>query len=213
MKTPPPTHPAEFSPEVLAVIEPLVVRLAPAHVHDPFAGRGVRLAALCDRLGVTFTGTDIEHYTGADARVATIDATDPCGYPRTPFATVTSPVYLGNRISCDYVNGPTPTTKVNGRRAYGISLGRALHRNNLARVCRPYQERAYYAGHGRAVKHWGEHAIVNVDLPARDGWVALLLAQGYDIADVLAAHTRRYRGPANSERRAEHEVVIFAVRS
>jgi hypothetical protein len=212
VKSPPPDHPAEYSPEVLAVIELLLVRLAPAHVHDPFAGRGARLGPLCDRLAITYSGTDIEQYDNADPRVLIMNAADPTGYPKKPFATVTSPVYLGNRISSDYVNGPTPRTKRNGRGAYGISLGRALHADNFARVCRPGDEAAYYAGHGRVVKHWGEHAIVNVDLPIRDGWIALLLAYGYVIDDVHPVHTRRYRGPANSERRAEHEVVIVATR-
>jgi hypothetical protein len=212
VKSPPPDHPAEFSPEVLAVIEPLLVRLAPGRVHDPFAGRGVRLGALCDRLVIAFSGTDREQYANADPRVAIVNAADPTGYPTTPFAVVTSPVYFGNRISSDYVNGPTPRTKRNGRRAYGISLGRPLHPDNLARACRPGHEAAYYAGHGRVVQHWGEHAIVNVDLPICDGWVALLVAFGYVIDDVHAVHTRRYRGPANSERRAEHEVVIVAAR-
>src|SRR5262245_3375442 len=114
MKTPPPPHPSEFSPEVLDVVRPILEQYAPARVHDPYAGRGSRLAKLCDALGITFTGSDIESYEGADARVIVGDAADVETYPREPFAIVTSPVYFGNRISSDYVGGPTPTTKRNG---------------------------------------------------------------------------------------------------
>jgi hypothetical protein len=44
-----PLHPAEFSPEV---IEALRDRISPSdRIHDPFAGRGVRLGKLCDEVG------------------------------------------------------------------------------------------------------------------------------------------------------------------
>lgn len=41
-----PVHPAQYSPEVIDVLRHLI---APGeHVHDPFAGTGLRLGALCD---------------------------------------------------------------------------------------------------------------------------------------------------------------------
>lgn len=211
VNTPPPLHPSEYSPEVLDVVRSLLEQDAPARVHDPYAGRGVRLGTLCDALGIAFTGSDIERYEETDARVIVGDAADVSTYPREPFAVVTSPVYFGNRISSDYVGGPLPTTKRNGRRAYGISLGRALHPENLARVCRPGSEARYYEGHAHAVKHWGALAIVNVDAPIAPGWIALLGAHGYADLVVHDVVTRRYRGPANSEKRADHEVVIRAL--
>jgi hypothetical protein len=108
------------------------------------------------------------------------------------------------------VGGPTATTTRNGRRACGISLGRALHLDNLERVCRPGHKAAYYDGHGRAVRRWREHVVVNVDAPLRNDWCALLAAQVYSIHAVHEVRTRPYRVPANSDKRADHEVVIVA---
>ena len=204
-----PPHPAEFSRGVLDAIEGL---LHPGeHVHDPFAGRGVRLGAMCDRLGMTFTGTDIDEYPYRDHRVVVDDSTLSGSYPPPPFTIVTSPVYLGNRISTDYLDGPTAATKRNGRHAYGISLGRALHRRNLARRCRRPDD--YFAAHAGAVANWGDRVVVNVDLPIADGWLDLLHTDGYHAVVVAEVVTRRLGGVANHERRAEHEVVIQAVRA
>lgn len=206
-----PLHPAEFSPEVLDLIGPILVGRGVKRVHDPFAGRGVRLARLCDELGIAFSGTDIERYPGSDLRVQLGDSSKWWEYPAymRDWAVVTSPVYL-NRISTDYVNGPTPNTKTNGRRAYGISLGRALDRANLARTCR--QEAKYYEEHAKCVKWWGNLAIVNVDLPMMSGWRAVLWLCGFEVEQIIKAPTRRYRGPANSDKRAEHEIIIVATK-
>lgn len=211
LKSPPPKHPSEYSPEIVDALTPILAKLAPARVHDPFAGRGLRLGALCDRLGIAFTGTDLETWEGADPRVKLGDSSEASTYPAEDFVVVTSPVYLGNRISSDYVNGPTPWTKSNGRRAYGISLGRALHSRNLARQCRSAP--AYYRGHAEAVKHWDRVVVLNVDAPIREGWLALLTSEGYAVREVKGVETRRYRGPANSEKRADYEVVIVAERA
>jgi hypothetical protein len=204
-RIPPPAHPAEFSPEVLAVVA-LYVRRG-MHVHDPFAGRGVRLGALCDARGATFTGTDIDVYREGDYRVIQADSSEEITYPFPPFTVVTSPVYT-NRISVDYVDGPTPTTKVNGRRSYGICLGRALHPRNFARAGRHLED--YYELHAEAVRHWSTAAFVNVDAPMLDGWTRLLERFNYRIDEVIEVGTRRYRGLANSDIRADHEVVIVA---
>jgi hypothetical protein len=206
-------NPCRYSPEVLDVLAELIRPCE--HVHDPFAGHGSRLAALCDQLGAFFTGGDIEVWRDHDPRVVMADACDPAGYPPLPFTVVTSPVYL-NGISSDYKEGPTPTTKLKGRRAYGISLGHALHPGNLARTVvrsRPDKGAAdYFPGHGDAVKYWGDRVIVNVDLPMSDGWQGLLTEHGYVVTDVIAAFTHRYGGLDNAEKRADHEVVIVATR-
>jgi hypothetical protein len=208
-----PDHPAEFSPEILDVVEPW---LSPGeHVHDPFGGRGLRLGALCDRIGATFTATDIETYRDRDQRVARGDSKDSSTYPLKPFTTVTSPVYL-NGISSDYKDGPTPTTKTKGRRSYGISLGGALHPRNLARtVVRSRPDKGasdYYLGHADVVKHWSDRAVVNIDEPMGDDWCWLLEEHGYRIAQVIPVFTQRYGGLDNAEVRADHEVVIIAAR-
>jgi len=208
---PPPLHPSEFSPEVLDVLSNL---LGPADkVFDPFAGRGIRLAGLCEYVGATFVGgVDIEQWTDAHASVRVGNATDPVSYPAEATTVVTSPVYFGNRISTDYLDGPTETTKLNGRRAYGISLGRALHSDNHARLCRPGQRDAHFAFAARCVVHWPKRVLLNVDLPIAEAWTGVLYDTHYAIVGVHEAHTRRYRGPANSNLRADHEVVIEARR-
>lgn len=207
---PVPAHPAEFSPEVLAALRPLL--MGRPFVFDPFAGRGRRLGALCDELGIRFAGCDIEPWRDSDPRVRCADASDPESYPYGPFTVVTSPPYFGNRISSDYVNGPTPTTKTAGRRSYGISLGRALHPKNIARFCRPGQRRDHDFAASMIVCHWDDAAIVNVDSPIADQWADVLVGAGYEVQQRIPVVTRRYRGPANSDRRADHEVVLVASR-
>lgn len=205
-----PVHPAQFSPEVIVVLANLV---APGeHVHDPFAGTGLRLGALCDKIGATYSGGDIEDWPGHDRRVALADATVATSYPAGPFSVVTSPVYLNKRLA-DYANGPLPTTKVKGRRDYGISLGRPLHPNNLARhTGKDSRAEAYWRLHREAAKHWGGRVIVNVDSPIGMGWGSMLVDLGYVVDDVIPAHTRRYGGLDNAEKRAELEIVIVAQR-
>jgi hypothetical protein len=209
---PPDRHPARYSPEVLVVVAELLAELAPAHVHDPFAGTGVRLATLCDELGIAYTGTDIEEWPGRDRRVQLGDSLDPATYPVEDFTVVTSPVYVNKRLA-DYPNGPTPTTKVKGRRDYGIALGRALHPRNLARLTgRP--NLAAQARHEDAaiVKLWGAVAVVNVDGPIGDRWAGLLAEAGYRITATREVKTQRYGGLDNAEVRADHEVVLVATR-
>lgn len=203
-------HPCQFSPEVLDILATLV--RPGERVHDPFAGPGVRLGRLCDRLGAIFTGGDIEAWPGRDRRVVQADACDPLSYPVAPFTVVTSPTYVNKRCA-DYRNGPTPRTNLKGRRDYGISLGRALNPANLARFTgRPREAHRYWQAHAEAAKHWGDRVIVNVDGPISEPWQALLADQGYEVPSVVPAFTRRYGGLANADKRATYEVVIVALR-
>ena len=206
-------HPAQFSPEVIEVLRDLI--RPGEHIHDPFAGTGLRLGALCDELGATYSGGDIEDWPGHDPRVALADATVADSYPVEPFTVVTSPVYLNKRLA-DYANGPLPTTKVKGRRDYGISLGRPLHANNLARTtgqhARHDEGEAYWRLHREAAKHWGDGVVVNVDEPIAYGWGTILIGLGYWVGPIIPAYTRRYGGLSNADKRAEHEVVIVAQR-
>lgn len=209
-----PPHPAEFSPEVLEVLAELI---APAeHVHDPYAGRGLRLGALCDQLGATFTGTDIEMWPGADIRVDPGNSELPLTYPARPFTVVTSPTYVNKRLS-DYAKvGPLETTQLRGRRDYAISLGRPVHPDSTVLLTGRHANRdggaAYYAAHRRAIRHWDQRAIVNVDEPISARWVDLLEDCGFELVQITPAYTKRYRGLDNAEKRADHEVVIEAKR-
>lgn len=211
-----PAHPAQYSPEILEVLGELIE--PGERIHDPFAGLGLRLGALCDEIGAEFTGTDIEPWAGIDLRVDGGDSTLPLTYPERGFTVCTSPVYFGNRISSDYVNGPTETTKRAGRRAYGISLGRALAGGNLARACRPAHEDRYYELHSLAVRWWGERVLLNVDRPLGARWEELLSSHGYEIRQRIEVGTRRYRVGGDGDgfgagERAECELVIEAGRS
>ena len=189
-----PDHPTEYSPEVIAIFATLLH--AGDHVHDPFAGRGLRLGALCDRIGATFTGTDIEAYRGTRSACRYRRCDDAAGYPAHD-VTTTSPCYFDNRISSDYVNGPTPRTKLNGRHAYGTSLGRALHPDNLARFCRSTRGAEHDARAGRMVEHWAARVILNVDLPIAERWRRLLEGAGYDVVAELAfTHVASGASPA-----------------
>jgi hypothetical protein len=182
------------------------------HIHDPYAGTGLRLGKLCDQRHATFTGGDIEIWPDHDPRVVQADARDLAGYPSHEFTIMCSPVYLNKRLA-DYPNGPTPTTKIKGRRDYAIALGQALHPDNLARATgHPSRAARYWRGHADAVKHWQGYAIVNVDEPISVGWQELLRDSGYVIREVIPVFTRRYGGLDNAEKRADHEVVIVAVR-
>jgi hypothetical protein len=203
-------HPAQYSQEVLDVIAPMI--LPRDHVHDPFAGTGHRLGALCDTIGATYTGADIETWEGHDPRVTVGNARDPMSYPAGLHVVVTSPVYVNKRLA-DYPNGPTPDTKTKGRRDYALSLGRPLHPDNFARYTgRPARAHTYWDLHAEVAKLWPRRVIVNVDEPIGIHWCNLLMDAGYRVSDVRPAVTRRYGGLDNADKRATCEIVIVAER-
>ena len=97
------THCAKYSEAILDTFRPILEAECP-HAHDPFAGTGERLGALCDELGVPFSGTELEAPFIVDRRVLQGDSrhlyTYPYPYhalprsvPQRPFWIVTSPVY------------------------------------------------------------------------------------------------------------------------
>ena len=135
-------HPARYSAVLLDTIRPALAG-AP-HVHDPFAGTGERLGALCDELGVTYSGTEIEPSFIVDPRVRQGDSRRWPTYPpfwpvqpgsapeRVPYWIATSPVYANGMADnfrptgiCSYCNGVAvdpageecPKCKGTGRRA------------------------------------------------------------------------------------------------
>ncbi len=62
-------HGAQYSTEIIAALAALDPPLE-GRIHDPFAGTGQRLGQLCDRLGLTFTGTEIEQSFIVDSRAS-----------------------------------------------------------------------------------------------------------------------------------------------
>jgi len=209
-----PIHPAEYSPEVIEVFATLI--RPGEHIHDPYAGRGLRLGALCDQLGRTFTGTDIEAWPDSDPRVDGGNSEMPLTYPAKPFTVICSPTYVNKRLS-DYAKvGPLPTTQLRGRRDYAISLGRPVHPDSTVLLTGRHAKHddgaAYYAAHGRAIRHWDQRAIVNVDSPIGADWCRLLEQHGYRIVQIIPAYTQRYGGLDNADKRADFEVVIEAWR-
>lgn len=225
-----PDHPATFSTRrvgTAASMEEVLEDLIDEYplgllIFDPFAGTGAVLGPICRRLGRRVDGVEIEldpalggSYRGTEAWVRFGDAFEAASYPRERFVVSTSCCYT-NRISTDYVNGPTPATKLAGRTSYGTSLGRALHPNNLARAVdrsgRDGPQEAFYGKLGAAIAHWGEHVLLNVDAPMSAHCQKLLASARYRIEDVVDVLTPRLRGVANAGDRAEHEVVIVAAK-
>lgn len=98
-------HPAVFTDSIIERLADLIPVYAPSHaiIHDPFAGEGVKLASLCERLGYMFSGTDLEPWPNRDRRVRVGDSTDPSTYPMGDWhAIVTSPCLAhGQRVLRD----------------------------------------------------------------------------------------------------------------
>jgi hypothetical protein len=208
-----PDHPARWTPAILDSVTMWLERIGLA-IHDPFVGTGVRLGTRADQLGLAFTGTDIEAWPGADPRVRVGDSADPATYPTWPFVVVTSPVYFGNRILSDYVNGPTKQTKLAGRHAYGISLGRPLDRRNLARLCREASRERHDAAHRAIAQLWDEWAIVNIDGPIAGQWLHKILEPvGYLLVERIDVATPRLGGGiAGADKRSGFETVLIVRR-
>ncbi len=219
------SHPCPWTPAILKVIELLLVDMA-LPVHDPFAGTGERLGALCDRLGLVFTGTEIRPELIAAPRVKPGDSTEAHTYPTGPFVVVCSPAYTGG-ISDNYarvgdvrhtyqqastdVLGYVPEPRPNDM---GV-LGAVRKRSKPA-------EADYWRIAGACVAHWPAQVVVNVDAktpmigggwyPLAGRWRELLEDQGFEITHVVGVCTPRQRKGANGDRRADHEVVVRAAR-
>jgi hypothetical protein len=215
-------HPCRWTPAVLDAIEPLIVELG-LPVHDPFAGTGERLGQLCDRLGVPFTGTELEAEYIADRRVRHGDSTDADTYPTHPFGVVTSPVYPNGMT--DHFHARDDSRRHTYRQGLAEIRGydRPLHPNNMGRYGNRYRrsqasEDKHFAIADLCVGHWPRHAFVNVkdvvtpsytvEVVAR--WQALLEGHGYEVVDVVEVSTPGQRHGANRDHRADGEAIIVA---
>jgi hypothetical protein len=215
-------HPAQFSKELLPALErPLAEWHLP--VHDPFAGTGERLGQLCDQLGLTFTGTEIEPEWIVDARVRHGDSTEAGAYPTGEYVVATSPTYP---------NGMSDHFKASdhkGRNTYRHALQRTnggqdreLHPNNSGRYgVRYHTDGHYWKLMQAAVAHWPALVIVNVKDFITGGkvyrlvekWTELLREHGYDVVEQLDVACPGNRFGANRDDRVETEAVLVAHRA
>lgn len=213
-------HPAPFTDSIIEALADIIPANVPAGhiVHDPFGGEGVRLGALCDRIGYTFSGTDLEEWKGGDPRIVLGDATDSATYPIAPHAVVTSPTY------CNGVNDHFEAKDFSRRLTYRSRAGHALHPNNTGRWSGRRSKKGeveYWRITYASVKNWPDIVIVNVKdsirrvveiYPLTDLWEALLKDHGYTVkrADVPCPG---WRFGANGQARVDTEAILVGHRS
>lgn len=224
-----PHHPARFSPQVLEAIFPYLTKQG-LPVHDPFAGTGERLGVLCDELGLTFTGCEIEPEFIQDDRVYHGDSTEAESYPwhANPamadcWCVVTSPVYPNGMT--DHFQPRDSSVRKTYRIALAKMLGfdRPLHVNNMGRYGPRGGKKAanrYWDIAARAVAHWPNRALVNMSDCIHDGnvypavttWRTLLETAGYNTYTVRVS-TLRMRFGENRDLRPDAEAIIVAERA
>lgn len=212
-------HPAPFTDSIittLAGLIPLYANRRVDTVHDPFGGEGIRLGKLCDSLGYTFSGTDLEAWKDRDPRVQLGDSTDPTTYPAGPFIVVTSPTY-NNGVNDHFQ--PKDTSR---RLTYRVRAGHALHENNTGRHSGRGSKRGeaeYWRITRDVVKCWPDTCLVNVKdsvrgddvYPLVQMWTDLLIGFGYTVTRVDVA-CPGWRFGTNHAARLETEAILCASR-
>lgn len=213
-------HPAPFTDSIIERLETLLPEYVPAGhgIHDPFGGEGRRLGALCDRLGLTFTATDMEPWLDGDPRVAVGDSTDPATYPSTPHVIVTSPTYNNG------VNDHFEPRDSSRRLTYRVAAGHPLHPNNTGRWSgrgSKRDEAEYWRITREVVQCWtASVALVNVKNSTRAGetyhlvdlWEMLITDLGYVVEAQVNIDCPGWRFGSNSEKRSETEAILIARR-
>jgi len=221
MTDPTTEHPSQWSPEVLVAMTPVLRQLHMA-IHDPFAGTGVRLGALCDKLRLTFTGTELEQEFIVEPRVRQGDSTWPDSYPTQPHVIVTSPVYPNGMA--DHFRASEPEGRHTYRQAIHRLTGedRPLHESNMGRYSIRRGEKAFqtYAVLATAAAGWWFPSVVVLNVsdfyvgderfPLVRYWRELLKALGYKFAADIEVKTRRQGHGVNRDRRVECEVILTA---
>jgi hypothetical protein len=219
------SHPARFSTEVVDCFRVLLASNGGGHVHDPFAGTGERLGQLCDEVGYSFSGTELEPCFIVDPRVRVGDATQWGSYPPTgPLTLVTSPVYPNGMA--DHWAARDDSRHHTYRAAVWRLEGRdrPLHERNMGRF--GYRGRGPLSGQRwrywnvaeQSVRHW-KHAsrvLLNVSdfiadrkrEPVVADWHALMTKQGWVEQGRYEVVTPRQRHGANGELRVDAEVII-----
>lgn len=212
-------HPAPYSVEIINALRNILPTVLPRAtiVHDPFAGDGKRLGALCDELGLPFSGCDIEDWPGRDERIFVRDSTTRFAYPVGPHIIVTSPTYNNG------VNDHFEPKDDSRRLTYRSRLGRPLHVNNTGRYsgrASKAGEEAYWRLNEKCVALWPSTVVVNVKDSVRSGtiyrlvdqWEAMLEDYGYAVNRVNV-ETPGWRLGTNSDARVDNEVILIGKRS
>ncbi len=212
-------HPARWSPEVLDAIAPILLKWG-WPVHDPFAGTGERLGALCDRLGLLFTGTELEAPFIIDPRVRPGNSRLEDPYPEGRFCVCTSVVFPNGMT--DHFNAQDGSRRKTYRKALSSIVGEdtPLHPDNMGRHG-PRQgklgEQRHWAIAEDAVKWWPSRVIVNIKdcildkeiYPAVGMWHELLERHGY-VCTFHEVKTPGMRYGANGNARVDFDMVIEA---
>ena len=215
-------HPCRFTPAVLDALAPVIEGFG-LPVHDPFAGTGERLGALCDRLGVGFSGTEIEPEFIVDPRVQPGDSTRAGTYPAVPHILITSPVYPNGMT--DHFEARDGSRRHTYRQALATNLGRdrPLHINNMGaygnKIRRSHRSEQQHWGLATAcLAHWPDTVIVNVKdtiargerVPVVATWAGLLTDAGWGVTDWIVVDVHGQRHGANGHARVDHEVILVA---
>lgn len=212
-------HPAPYSDSIIEALADLIPKYVPLGygIHDPFAGEGLKLGALCDKLGRTFTGVDLEQWPYADPRVRQGDSTQWTKYPILPYAVVTSPTYNNG---CNDHFKPKDDSR---RLTYRVALGHELYLNNTGRWSGRSSKKGeskYWELTNEVVKNWPSIALVNVKdsirkdevYPLVDMWGNLLLDHGYDIEDCVFVQTPGWRVGSNNKARVKFEAILVGIK-
>lgn len=220
-------HVCPYPEPILAALAPHLTRMALQAglvVHDPFAGSGERLGALCTELGLAFTGTEIEREFIVDPGVMHGDSTEQRTYPKDPFLVCTSPVYPNGMT--DHFKAANPEGRFTYRAALARirkGVDRPLHENNMARYGNRYRRSAKVeAEHWRiandCLRWWPEWVILNLkdvttehyEVHVVETWMKMLhYTHGYAIRGMESVPSPGV-GYGGNPHRAESEYIIIA---
>lgn len=229
------THPARYSQSILDYFATIIPSFV--HVHDPYGGDGKRLGALCDALGVTFSGTEIEPAYIIDKRVRVGNSRHAKSYPwrrvKGIIWIVTSPVYP-NGIADHFMSSPEDTSsrktyrhakaEITGQRDAvldGDNMGRYGYRNSGPGSAK---RKAYWELAEACVQQWepADCVVLNVSdfiskykgeeyvEPLVNDWIALMKRNGWKVVKRKKVKTPRYKNgsDASRDRRVDGEMVI-----
>lgn len=212
-------QPAPFTQSIIRQLWQDIPRYVPqGHIiHDPFAGDGTRLGALCDLLGYPFSAVDLERWRDADQRVRFGNSIRPETYPQRPFAVVTSPTYNNG------INDHFKPQDASRRKTYRVAAGHPLHEQNTGRWSGRHSkqgEQMYWQITREVVKNWPAVAMVNVKNSIRHGAVyplvemwTELLKDPYDVIEQREVPCPGWRVGTNHAARIDTEAILIARRA